>query len=81
MQHDPTKTDMWWEVQWVGSCGILWAVSIEESQNRLRILGHNGTARQVGDDYFVELRPRAPAAMPSNYTSFFAVINALLIKL
>lgn len=56
-------------------------MSIEESQNRLRILGHNGTARQVGDDYFVELRPRAPAAMPSNYTSFFAVINALLVKL
>jgi len=30
---------------------------------------------EAGDDYFVELRARAPAAMPSNYTSFFSVID------
>lgn len=30
---------------------------------------------QAGDDYFVEIRARAPAAMPSNYSSFFSVVD------
>lgn len=33
---------------------------------------------QAGDDYFVEIRARAPAAMPSNYSSFFSVIDVSL---
>ncbi|CAK9041028.1 unnamed protein product [Durusdinium trenchii] len=30
---------------------------------------------EAGDEYFVELRARAPAAFPSNYSSFFSVVN------
>lgn len=33
---------------------------------------------KAGDDYFVELRARAPAAMPSNYSSFFSVLDVSL---
>ncbi|CAE7947537.1 TNXB [Symbiodinium sp. KB8] len=32
------------------------------------------TALEVGEEYFVELRPRAPAAVPSNYSALFSVI-------
>jgi len=32
------------------------------------------TGLEAGEEYFVELRPRAPAAMPSNYSALFSVI-------
>ena len=33
---------------------------------------------EVGEEYFVELRPRAPAAVPSNYSALFSVIAETL---